>query len=188
METTNSTRKADMPKALDVIATTDDPVIAEKANGQTKLRPITQESLRRTFDHFATGTMGALKTLAQTLAMHARLRVPRFPRVELARSEDQLEVDVEVPGVEPADIEVAVQGSVMTIRGTRHRQREKRTKNFYRLERSREAFERTIPLTLPFEHEKVTATIKNGMLHVRLAKGTGHGPANRVQVQVRSGA
>ena len=188
METTNSTQKASMPRALDVIATTDDPVIAEKRIGQAKLRPITQESLRRTFDHFAVETMGSLKTLAQTLAMHARLRVPRFPRVELARSEDQLEVEVEVPGVEPADIEVAVQGSVMTIRGTRHRHRERRTKNTYRLERSQAPFERTVPLALPFEHEKVTATIKNGVLHVRLARGTGRGPANRVQVPVRPGA
>jgi HSP20 family protein len=188
METTNSTHETSKPKALDVIAKTGSPDTAEKRNGQTRLRTITRESLSRTFDHFAAGKMGSLKTFAQTLAMHARLRVPRFPRVELARSEDQLEVDVEVPGVEPADIEVAVQGSVMTIRGTRLRQREKRNKDYYQLVRSREAFERSIPLAMPFDVEKVTATITNGLLRVRMARGTGRGPSNRVQVQLRSGA
>jgi len=184
METTNATSDMNKARSMGPIADIRDPIVETQARRGEKeaRRRVVQASLRQSFDDLVALTWVPL----QTLALRARLRLPRFPHVALARSDDQLEVDVELPGVEPTDLEVAINGSIMTIRGARQRQREKRVKDYYRLERYREAFERSIPLDLPFEPEKVSATLKNGMLQVRLPKGKGGTGKGPLRIAVRA--
>ncbi len=161
-----------------------DPVVEKKGRIGQKIpsRIVVPQSVRQSFDHLVARTWPRL----QTLAMRARLRVPRLSQVAVTRSDEQLEVQVDLPGVEPGDVEIAIQGSAMTIRGARQRQRENRTKDHYRLDRYREVFERSIPLDLPVDADKASATLKYGVLQVRLPNGKDGNAKANAQIAVRT--
>ncbi len=123
----------------------------------------------------------------ESLAMSALARLPIYPRMALARTDEQFEVAVEVPGVEASELEVALDEGVLTVHGARNEQREKRAKDYYRVERYRTAFDRSLRLPGPIEVEKAAATLKNGVLHVRLPRiKKGNGASHRVVIPVRT--
>jgi HSP20 family protein len=111
-----------------------------------------------------------------------RLPAPRFragwdmsfdggaPPVNIAETEKELEVTIELPGVDEGDIEVALSDSVMTITGEKRLEREDRYKEYYLSERSFGAFRRVIPLPLSVDEDQVHATFKNGVLTVAVPK------------------
>ena len=146
-------------------------------------RIVVPESVRQSFDDLVARTWPPL----HSLAMRARLRVPRLSHIAVTRSEDQVEVQVELPGVEPGDVQVTLHGPTLTIRSARQRERESRARNHYRLDRYREVFERSIPLDVPVDTEKASAMLKFGMLQVRLPKDKGGGSGKEnAQIAVRA--
>jgi HSP20 family protein len=154
----------------------------------TRSEPIVQKKDRRR------AVLGSLERLAarvwvplESLAVTARSKLRFSPRVALADSVDQIEVVVEVPGVEATELDVAIDGSTLTIRGARSEQRETHGKDYYRMERYSTGFERNIRLRSPIDPNKVAATLKNGVLDVRLPKANGgNGTSHRVEVPVRA--
>jgi HSP20 family molecular chaperone IbpA len=184
MDTTNATSDTRNGRTSGSTTGSTDPVVEKKGRiGQPIPRRIVlPQSVRQSFDHLVARTWPRL----QTLAMRARLRVPRLSQVAVTRSDEQLEVQVDLPGVEPADVEVAIQGSAVTIRSARQRQRENRTKDHYRLDRYREVFERSIPLDLPVDADKASATLKYGVLQVRLPNGKDGNAKAKALIAVRT--
>jgi len=68
------------------------------------------------------------------------------------------------------EIEVSVQGNVLTLRGERKKEQEDKGENFYRIERSYGAFSRSIQLPADVDTAKVNATYKDGVLKIKLSK------------------
>ncbi len=92
------------------------------------------------------------------------------PTVDLAESEQEVTVTVELPGVEPKDVEIDVVGTALTIRGEKKHEREEKKRNYHYVERSFGQFHRSIPLPSTVDPEKVDATYKDGLLTVTIAK------------------
>jgi HSP20 family molecular chaperone IbpA len=179
METTNATAPATNATAAHPIG--------QKEPRQRALHEFVERrhrALRESLERFAARALVPLESLLMT----ARSRLlPYYPRVVVARSDDQLEVVVEVPGVDAGELEVAVDGSALTVRGARNEHREKRSKDYHRMERYRTTFKRTVPISTPIEPERVAATLKNGILQVRLPTAKqGNGAPHRVQVPIRA--
>ncbi|GIK15903.1 MAG: hypothetical protein BroJett003_08670 [Planctomycetota bacterium] len=95
------------------------------------------------------------------------------PRVDLADTESAVEVKVEVPGVEPKDIDIEVADNVLFIRGQKVRDREEKKRNYYYVEREQGSFSRSIPLPASVNADQVDATFKDGVLTVTLPKKPG---------------
>ena len=78
------------------------------------------------------------------------LELPRFgeyaPTVDLSETDDAISVRVEVPGIEPTDIHVQLQGQSLTIRGEKRRETQKSGERFYRTEREYGTFVRVLQL------------------------------------------
>lgn len=75
-----------------------------------------------------------------------------------------------VAGVRPDDIDITLQEETLTVRGRRKRVEEVRDDSFYYRELYWGAFTRSIILPEEVDFSKAEATIKNGMLTIRLPK------------------
>jgi len=81
-------------------------------------------------------------------------------------------VKLEVPGVEPKEINASVREWLLVITGEKTREEEEKNEKFHRVERAWGAFTRTIPLPGPVDTEKTAAAFKDGVLTVTLPKTT----------------
>lgn len=93
-----------------------------------------------------------------------------YPLLNLFEDSDNLYLTAELPGVNPADLEVSVHGDSLTLRGERKKSEEDETANFHRREREAGFFRRVVSLPVKVDNENVSAAIKNGVLKVTLPK------------------
>jgi len=92
------------------------------------------------------------------------------PRVNIADKEKEVQVTVELPGMDEKDIEVSVNNDLLTIKGEKKEEKEEKKGGYYRKERSFGSFHRTIPLPDGIEEYKANATFKKGILNITLPK------------------
>lgn len=118
----------------------------------------------------------------------SRLRLPAVtlpaPEVEMYDHKDELVVKADVPGLEKPELQVAVDGVALTIKGERKREKETKEEEYYMSERSHGAFSRTIWLPTEVKADKITATLNNGVLEVHLPKAE-TAKVKRTTVQVK---
>jgi len=98
------------------------------------------------------------------------------PALDMHESEDQITVDVELPGMEAKDIEISLDDDILHIKGERKFASEVKEENYHRMERAYGRFERNIPLPRKVDEEKVTASVKDGVLNIVLPKAVEAAP------------
>jgi len=93
------------------------------------------------------------------------------PPLDMFERNDKFVVAVELPGVEPGDVEVSVEDSTLTIKGHREFVYEDTTdESFQRIERRYGAFSRTLTLPSTADVENVEASFDKGVLTVEVPK------------------
>lgn len=110
------------------------------------------------------------------------------PPVDVYRTDDPptVVVVVELAGVDPEDVEVAIADGLLVVRG--HRSREARERSVYQhMEIDYGGFERRVQLADPVDSEAAEASYDRGLLSVRLpiaerAAGPVRVPIGREQV------
>jgi len=105
-----------------------------------------------------------------------------IPDIDVKEREKSIEVRAEVPGMDPKDIEISVQGDVLTISGEKKVEKEEKQENYYCSECRYGAFHRTVDLPEGADPDKVTAEYDKGVLQIRIAKKEGVVP-KRVTVK-----
>lgn len=93
-----------------------------------------------------------------------------WPCVDETEDETSYRVSVELPGIDPQDVEVTVDDGVLTIRGEKKQEEESREKNVYRRERAYGSFRRTLALPGGVDESAAKATFDKGVLTVDLPK------------------
>ena len=93
-----------------------------------------------------------------------RPRVPEF--------EDRFQLFVDVPGVDPKDVDITLESGVLTITGERFVQAEKSDENVIRRRSERGAgrFYRRFLLPETVDADKVKATDRHGVLEISIPK------------------
>ena len=92
------------------------------------------------------------------------------PRVDVTETDNQIKVSAELPGLSQEDVDVSLSRNVLTIRGEKRQESERRTQNYLRSERSYGSFTRSIPLPGEVNTEDVDAVFRNGVLTVTMPK------------------
>lgn len=92
------------------------------------------------------------------------------PAVDMTETDKAYKLSVEVPGIEPADIEVSVDGDMLVISGEKKEEREEKEKGYLYSERSYGAFERRIELPVGADAEAIKARVHKGVLRITLPK------------------
>ncbi|HLK11103.1 MAG TPA: Hsp20/alpha crystallin family protein [Candidatus Binatia bacterium] len=92
------------------------------------------------------------------------------PAVDVAESDGEVTVKMEVPGVEKDQLHLTVSDDRLTVRGESRKESEEKRKNYYRQEIRYGAFQRTVSLPVEVDGTKARAELKNGMLSITLPK------------------
>jgi len=99
-----------------------------------------------------------------------------FPALNVWSNDEETIVKAELPGFEPENIEIAVEGNILNLRGSREIEEAKEGETFYRRERYNGKFARSLKLPAGVDADKVTAEFKNGVLSISLPKAEAHKP------------
>ena len=105
------------------------------------------------------------------------------PRIDLQDSEGELRLHADLPGVQPADLDIRVEGDVLTIRGERKSQGERNEQNFHVMERSHGRFQRSIQLPFAPDPDEVQASVREGVLEVCIPKRAPQERSRRIEVR-----
>ena len=90
--------------------------------------------------------------------------------VEVYETEGEIKVVAELPGVEEKDVSVELTGNILTIKGEKKAENERKEESYHVAERRYGAFSRMLQLAYEVEADKVQATFKNGVLSVTMPK------------------
>ena len=91
---------------------------------------------------------------------------PEFPAVNVYGNDETVLVTAELPGMEPGDIDVSVDGNALTIRGDRKPDAVKEGTAAHRRERGAGGFARSVQLPFRADPDKIEATYSKGVLQV----------------------
>jgi HSP20 family protein len=94
------------------------------------------------------------------------------PAVNVTANGEAVTVTVEVPGIDPDDVEVSVDGDTLTIKGEKKDETKEEGEGYYRSERTFGSFVRRVPLPSEVDPEKADASIDAGVLTLRLPRAT----------------
>jgi HSP20 family protein len=108
----------------------------------------------------------------------------RYPAVNVWEDGDNLKLEAELPGVITEDLDIAVVGNELTIKG-RRAEPENENRTFHRRERPTGEFVRMLRLPYEIDAGNVTATLNNGVLTVTLPKAESAKP-RKIQVKATS--
>ncbi len=86
------------------------------------------------------------------------------PSMEMRDTKDGVEITVEVPGMARDDIKIAVDDNILTISGEKKSQSERTEGGYHLSERAYGAFSRSVALPSGVDAEKLTASMKDGVL------------------------
>jgi HSP20 family protein len=105
--------------------------------------------------------------------------------LDLYEEDDDLVVTASLPGVKSEDVDVSVQGDVLTIRGETRSEQESGRGRWHRRERTYGSFQRRITLPCTVNTEKAEARFENGILTLRLPKAE---EAKERRIRIEGGA
>ena len=92
------------------------------------------------------------------------------PRINVAETETDYVVTMDLPGVDPNDVTVEMTDGQLLMSGERKTEIEEKVKTFHRVERKSGQFRRVVAVALPVDEEKVDASYRDGVLSVTLPK------------------
>jgi HSP20 family protein len=92
------------------------------------------------------------------------------PRVNVEENDGIFELTAEVPGIDKKDINVEVKDHVLTIRGEKKLEEEKKENNYRVCERCYGEFVRTFTLPDNVDADKIEAQYENGVLKLIIPK------------------
>jgi HSP20 family protein len=103
------------------------------------------------------------------------------PALDIAERKDAYLVTVELPGVKLDDLQITLEGGLLTIQGERHFANDSSEEQFHRVERSSGAFRRSITLPAQIMADEVEASMEDGVLRILVPKAEETKP-KRIQV------
>lgn len=120
------------------------------------------DELQKEFFNFTPWTGDMDKSLVETSDW--------VPRVDIKEEPDQFLVYADVPGVDPNDIDIFMEGNILTVKGKRESISEEKEKDFSRIERTYGTFYRQFTLPETAVSEKIAAKSKHGVLEIIIPK------------------
>ena len=92
------------------------------------------------------------------------------PPLDVVDSDESIIVAVELPGLKPDDIELSVEGSVLTISGEKKESSEEKGDGYYHSERHYGRFHRVVKLSSEVDTDNVSTEFDSGVLTVTLPR------------------
>ena len=92
------------------------------------------------------------------------------PSVDIAESRKAYNISVEVPGIEPDEIDLHVEGDALVVSGEKRQESEDEDEGFHRIERSYGQFRRVLSLPADADPDGIKADFKRGVLKIKVPR------------------
>jgi HSP20 family protein len=132
-----------------------------------------QNQMNRLFDNAFYGRQGEADGTIGTTSW--------IPAADIYESDNELIVNLDLPGVDPKTVDLRVENNVLTIRGERKFQEKDNKENYHRVERLYGTFARSFALSTSVDPDKIRANYKAGVLSITLPKAEAAKP-KRIQI------
>ncbi len=106
------------------------------------------------------------------------------PPINVWEDEQNVYVESEVPGLAMSELDISLTAGELSIRGRREPHAEQEGVTYHRRERTSGEFQRTLRIGVPIDHEKVGASLTQGVLLVTLPKAEAAKPR---KIEVKGG-
>ena len=93
-----------------------------------------------------------------------------LPAVDVAETKNEMVVNVEIPGMDPKQIDISLSEGTLTVKGEKKQETEEKEENYRLIERRYGTFTRSVLLPQEVESDKISASYKNGVLTVVFPK------------------
>jgi len=145
-----------------------------------RFQKLTEQISRRAYEIFEGNGRAFGKDMEHWFKAESETLHPVHLR--LSEKDGALTVDAEVPGFEPKDLEVSIEGRRLTISGQKETKEEQKKGTTIYQEQCSNQLLRVIDLPSEVESAKATATLKNGLLEISVPKAA-KATAARVEVK-----
>ncbi len=140
---------------------------------------------RRDLEHAAEEIEQLFADLWQVFPFSRGLRRGFRPQVDCYRTDEQVVVVAELPGIDPDSIQLVAGTRALVIAGERRRPKD--CGHYQQMEIDYGPFQRQVTLDEDVDAERATATYERGMLRVTLPIAPKRAPQERVPIEVRMG-
>ncbi|MFA5087730.1 MAG: Hsp20/alpha crystallin family protein [Candidatus Omnitrophota bacterium] len=114
----------------------------------------------------------------------AGLRDKWYPSFDVSEEQGSVVIKADLPGMKKEEVDISLENNILKISGERKFEVENKEKNYYHLERSYGAFERSFDLgALAVDPTKVKAGYKEGVLEIVLPKREADSPAKKIEIK-----
>jgi len=162
--------------APDRLRLDDEGTFAQGAQTACIIRRNIMLTLYKGFDNALAREIGWMDRMLDGFGPRPAYRHASWPPVNVVESDEALEITAEVPGLAPDDVEITLHDGELKIEGKHQSESESEEhsdgdsrKVLFRERRSL-GFTRTFRLNVEVDPERVSATVKDGLLTVSLPK------------------
>ncbi len=92
------------------------------------------------------------------------------PKLDMYEEDKELVIKAELPGIKKKDLDVRLDGDVLTIKAEKKAEKEVKETTHHTRERSYGQYVRYMTLPVRVDGEKIAATLKKGLLEIRMPK------------------
>jgi HSP20 family protein len=107
-----------------------------------------------------------------------------MPAVDVTEDEQAFHISAELPGLSEQDVEIGLQDDVLTLRGQKSQENERKDANYHVSERSYGSFQRGFALPPNVDREKISAAFNKGVLTITLPK-TQPTPPQQKKIEIK---
>ena len=97
-----------------------------------------------------------------------------YPLMDLVEKPDRLLARLELPGVDPKNVQINLQGDTLVVQGERREENEESKGKYLKREHIYGSFQRTVRLPYRVQADKVKAQYRNGVMTIELPKAEEH--------------
>lgn len=108
------------------------------------------------------------------------------PRIDLHEENGELCLRADLPGMQPQDLDVRVDGDMLTISGERKSEQNRSERDYHVMERSHGRFQRSVQLPFTPNPDEVRAEVKHGVLEIHIPKHSAQERSRRIEVRGES--
>ena len=101
------------------------------------------------------------------------------PKSDASAMESHYEINVELPGVKPEDVDVSLHENMVMVRGEKHYQHQEKGRTYFFSEREYGAFHRSFRIPADADPETIDAEFKDGVLNIKIAKRAAAQPVGK---------
>ncbi len=136
-----------------------------------------QDQMKRTFDDVFGGLLRRPEGLPRTQLTEW------VPAIDVLSEDGDLLIRAELPGLEQEDVDITLQGNVLTISGERRAEREEEHSGYYVRECRSGSFRRSMTLPEGTDDSKISARFEDGVLEVRVRGAAVMQEPKRIQIE-----